>query len=240
MLLLPRLEDIESPGSPRIPGPSSFRGKERPSPLKSCFHLCSALGADLLADKTTGSPDKRRGKSRDPEEPLEATKAEDGSPRSPKESKVTPREKKKNRGPKMKELAPLKDARSTQRFNGIPGVNLSQAGMWLDSRSFCEADDFQFSASRTRQTREKRILTDPQRFVVKRCKESLIRRFKSVDSAFAKLGGDGSLALNFREFSDATARIISKQEAGILYRLLDSNHDVFLTLDELRTMLDEC
>jgi len=237
MLLLPRLEDIDSPGSPRIPGPSSFRGKERPSPLKSCFHLCSALGADLLADKTTGSPDKRRGKSRDPEEPLEATKAEDGSPRSPKESKVTPREKKKK--PKMKELAPLKDARSTQRFNGIPGVNLSQAGMVLDSRSttnFLPAN----LADKSRQQRGKKILTDPQRFVVKRCKESLIRRFKSVDSAFAKLGGDGSLALNFKEFSDATARIISKQEAGILYRLLDSNHDVFLTLDELRTMLDEC
>lgn len=74
---------------------------------------------------------------------------------------------------------------------------------------------------------------------MKRCKETLLRRFGSVDAAFRKLDTDKSLSLSYVEFMKATSPIFSKSEAGILYRLLDKRNGMALSLGELRSMLDE-
>jgi len=239
MLLLPRIEDFAQPVSPGFKpqnSSSGFRYKERQSPLKACFHLYSSIGTELTEIESVKQ--QRLTRSRDIAE--QETPDTSLSPRRINTAPLGEAHRQKQRRKKSKDLAPLKDARSTQRFNGINSANLSQAGNWLDSRAFCETDEKK-GTPRSARRQGKRILTEPQKFVMKRCKDTLIRRFHSIDAAFKKLASDRATVtiMDAREFTSATAAVFSKSEAGILFRLLDSNHDVGLTIDELHTMLDE-
>lgn len=186
-------------------------------------------------------------KSREAEQSDAETSAD--SPRrlntAPGAEEAARRRKKKNLvGKQLSPLKKSKDARSTQRFNGVEGINLSQAGTWLDSRAFSEASDtanVQPKRLRYQAGRNKR-LNEPQRFILKRFKDTLVRRFNSVDAAFRKIDCNQvkvSDPLTINEFVDATAGIFSRAEAQILYRLLDNEDETVVTIEELHTMIDE-
>merc|ERR1719215_20329 len=85
-----------------------------------------------------------------------------------------------------KPLAPISTTRSTQRFNGMEGISLSKAGTWLDSRSFREACEAAGASPRTGHTgqkpsaRRRGELSDGERFILKRAKDTLIRRYNTL------------------------------------------------------------
>mmetsp|Transcript_131468 Transcript_131468/g.281089 ORF Transcript_131468/g.281089 Transcript_131468/m.281089 type:complete len:234 (+) Transcript_131468:37-738(+) len=232
MLALPRLDEA-SPrglqgtlGSDRLP---STQGSPRPMggrggrfPLKSCLHFddTSELQSvqTLMQKRLLGEAG--------------GADSSDGAASS------SPRRRKERRD--MKALAPLSSTRSTQRFNGVEGISMSQAGSWLDSRCFREACEAAGASPRNvgmtnRRTPRRGELSEGEKFVLKRCKEWLMRRHGTVNAAFRRFDTNKSDGLTKTEFLE----IFRKEDATILWRLMDGNNDQLVTLSELQAVLEE-
>jgi len=217
MLLLPRLDDLVSARGERSPRCGSPRG-EHTAPLKSVFHLCSKDGSDMA------------------------------NPQSSQQRKESPA--KTARSPQKKDsgtrpLTPISSTRSTQRYNGVEGISLSQAGSWLDSRCFREVCEFagantKHSCRSVRNLRKQRqgTFSESERFVLKRCKDSLLKRFGSLHGAFKRFDSNGSCSVALIELLEGSAGIIRRVDAKILYRLLDLDGDEVVSLSELQSILE--
>jgi len=226
MLLLPRLDEPVSARGERSPcGGSPW---EHTAPLKSVFHLCSKDGLDMASPQST--PTQQRRLSRGPEEPPAMSKMM-ASPR-PKDTGARP-------------LTPISSTRSTQRYNGVEGISLSQAGSWLDSRCFREQCEFagantKHSSRSARSIRKRRpgTFTESERFVLKRCKDNLLRRFGSLHVAFRRFDTNGSNRIALIELLEGSAGVVRPVDAKILYRLLDADCDEVVSLNELQSVLE--
>merc|ERR1712192_104723 len=219
------------------PAGHSHRISNQSSPLKSCFHLCGAAGTDLAVDLQSVQQRKLL-KSRD--EAGNPVSEDDISPvNSPKAKSISKKD------ALTKPLAPISTTRSTQRFNGMEGISLSKAGTWLDSRSFREACEAAGASPRTvvrpgkTTSRRRGELSDGERFILKRCKDVLIRKFGTLQNAFKKLDCNQSNGLAMIEFVASTRGLFKRAEAQILYRLLDNTSDGLVTLDELHSALED-
>eukprot|EP00746_Dinoflagellata_sp_MGD_P012359 gnl/MRDRNA2_/MRDRNA2_126341_c0_seq1.p1 gnl/MRDRNA2_/MRDRNA2_126341_c0~~gnl/MRDRNA2_/MRDRNA2_126341_c0_seq1.p1 ORF type:complete len:242 (+),score=48.08 gnl/MRDRNA2_/MRDRNA2_126341_c0_seq1:45-728(+) len=134
--------------------------------------------------------------------------------------------------------------RSNNQFCGLVTASLSHAGSWLDSRPFadrrCETSHNQKrrhgGGGRSRKDGE---ISEGERFVLKRCKDILLRRYGSLNVAFKRLDGNGSNILSPMEFMDATSSLFKRSEAQILYRCLDRNGDHSVSMDELLSQLED-
>merc|ERR1719313_2759006 len=119
----------------------------------------------------------------------------------------------------MTPLAPLSEARSTPRFNGVEGISLSKAGVWLDSRCFREVCERAGASPRGKglkgkaAVREPESLSEGERFIMKRCKEMMIRRYGNLTNTFKSLDVNGSAALSKTEFLQATGALLRQREA---------------------------
>lgn len=134
--------------------------------------------------------------------------------------------------------------RSNNQFCGLVTASLSHAGAWLDSRRFsdrrCESASTQKrKKDMTGRQRKDGEISEGERFVLKRCKDVLLRRFGSLNVAFKRLDGNGSNQLSPMEFLDATSSLFKKSEAQILYRCLDRNGDHSVSLNELLSQLED-
>jgi len=132
--------------------------------------------------------------------------------------------------------------RSNNQFCGLVTASLSHAGTWLDSRSFadrkCVTSHTQKGRPKGRSRKEGEI-SEGERFVLKRCKDVLLRRYGSLNVAFKRLDGNGSNVVSPMEFLDATSALFKRSEAQILYRCLDRNGDHSVSLNELLSQLED-
>lgn len=139
---------------------------------------------------------------------------------------------------------PLSQARSTHRFNGIDGISISQAGSWLDTRPFNEACSAAGANSKLvrgsipAHFRKKMELSEGERFFLKRCKDTLLNRFGTLEKAFKAMDLNKSTELSQCEFVGATHSLFGKAGSQILARLFDINGDGVVTLNEFQTRLD--
>jgi len=254
MLLLPRIEEFGRERGGVEACSSQDRCKERPNPLKSCFHLCSSVGTELT-DLEMVQQRKLLKSTAAQQSGMVAPHGEVPSHLSPhRPFEGTARK----RDAATKPLQSLSATRSTQRFNGVDGISLSQAGSWLDSRAFSEADHRPLPASArgpsaprptdlvtlsprgmAKAPSRRADLSEGERFVMRRCKGSLLRRYGTLANAFKKIDMNHSNGLGMTEFVEATQGMFRRAEAEILYRLLDKNCDATVTLDELHSQLDD-
>mmetsp|Transcript_35840 Transcript_35840/g.100825 ORF Transcript_35840/g.100825 Transcript_35840/m.100825 type:complete len:260 (-) Transcript_35840:91-870(-) len=258
MLMLPRLDDL--PANPRRGGcGGSMVGEpqrtarsgartSRHDPLKSCFHLNGNGCVDLESLqqrkllKNEAAQRQRALQAQSQEGAAEtANSSEDPGLAAPKS---TARRRKEQAA---RPLTPLSSTRSTSRYNGVEGISLSQVGSWLDSRCFREACEAagasprNLGAARRRPTAQRRggELSEQERFILKRCKDTLMRRYGTLQNAFKKLDCNHSQQLAMVEFVDATTSLFRKSEAQLLYRLLDRNCDQVVTFEELMSQLED-
>merc|ERR1712032_101540 len=114
-----------------------------------------------------------------------------------------------------------------------------------DSRSFREVCEAAGASPRLvvnvhKPTPKKRgELSDGERFILKRCKDVLLKRFGTLQNAFKKLDCNHSNGLAMIEFVASTRGFFKTAEAQILYRLLDKSSDGLVTLSELHQALDD-
>merc|ERR1711957_149051 len=125
-------------------------------------------------------------------------------------------------------------------------MGLSKAGTWLDSRSFREVCEAAGASPRPvphvhgkPTARRRGELSDGERFILKRCKDILLKRFGTLQNAFKKLDSNHSNGLACIEFVASTRGFFKTAEATILYRLLDKSCDGLVTLNELHQALDD-
>mmetsp|Transcript_110568 Transcript_110568/g.323513 ORF Transcript_110568/g.323513 Transcript_110568/m.323513 type:complete len:227 (-) Transcript_110568:327-1007(-) len=224
MLLLPRIED---PGSARGErSPRSATPRQHTAPLKSVFHLSSKDGCEI--SKASLRAMQQRKLSRASEDAPALAKGLQ-SPR--KDASVRP-------------LSPMSSTRSTHRFNGVEGISLSQAGSWLDSRCFREACELGGCDSRPNgrpirpTARRPGAYSEGERFVLKRCKDMLLRRYGNLHTAFKRWDVNGNNNVALVELMDSSAGLIRPVDAKILHRLLDLDGNDFVSLSELQSLLE--
>lgn len=216
-MLLPRID-------PQPPG-----RKLKTSPLSSCFHLAGPHGSSDLADLEA----LRQRKLAKSAATHESAATQDL--RSPGRRKEGLSE-------------PISSTRSTHRFNGVDGISLSQAGSWLDCRAFaesCESCPGPAGPGRAPQSPQasprkgrRREVSEGERFILKRCKDTLLRRHGTLQNAFKRLDCSQSQALTTADFGDATGGLFKRAEVQILYRLLDDGREA-VTLWDLHSLLDD-
>lgn len=131
--------------------------------------------------------------------------------------------------------------RSNNQFCGLVTASLSHAGSWMDSRSFADrrCETSQLKKRNGAKNSRKGEISEGERFVLKRCKDVLLRRYGSLNVAFKRLDGNGSNILSPMEFMDATSSLFKRSEAQILYRCLDRNGDHSVSMDELLSQLED-
>eukprot|EP00929_Paragymnodinium_shiwhaense_P047148 TRINITY_DN23917_c0_g1_i1.p1 TRINITY_DN23917_c0_g1~~TRINITY_DN23917_c0_g1_i1.p1 ORF type:complete len:240 (-),score=15.66 TRINITY_DN23917_c0_g1_i1:139-858(-) len=238
MLLLPRVEDPLAQTRNPCERPTRSSHGDRPSPLKSCFHLCTNAGTDLQDKRTP------RGSSSTTADGRPATTGNTPRGLNTGEKKLT-WDGRSRTDPASKPLGPLSETRSTARFNGVDGISMSHAGLWLDSRAFresCEAA----GASRDnlgtvkRQTiRKKGSLSEGEKFVVKRFKDTLIRRYVSVQNGWQRLDAEQSEHISISHFVAVTAKVLKPSEARMIFRVCDTKGDGLLNVHDLITLLHD-
>lgn len=209
--------------------------------LKACCHLFSSTGMDLTVLASSRrhamrSTDEEA--EHDPQRPRTTQATRDGREDLPKEVDNTILRKKKLAN---RPLSPLSSSRSKNAF-GDMGFSVSQVGSWLDSRTNRKETDI---VSMTPRKHVKRVaarradqLSEGERFILKRCKDALERRFGTLVLAFRRLDANQSNSMSMMEFMEATVGFIRRSEAQILYRLLDQNSDAMVTFAELQSMLE--
>lgn len=237
MLLLPRIDE-----------PPGVAGRKlRTSPLSACFHLAGPHGSSDLADLEALRQRKL----------AKSAAAAQENPLPPDSRSPNGRSSGSGRaGDKDGLSEPVQSSvtRSTQRFNGVDGISLSQAGSWLDCRAFAESCDGPGPASPKvpqspgassapatspqKGRLRRREVSEGERFILKRCKDTLLRRHGTLHNAFKKLDCSQSQALTIADFGNATGGLFKRAEVQILYRLLDDGREA-VTLWDLYSLLDD-
>lgn len=219
-------ERQEEQGSPRQ--------KEDPLGIKACCHLFSATGMDL----TVPSSPRARGR-----ELLHSKAEREHQTRShrPRTTQAA-RDGDEDLPAKAKKLSPLTVSKKTNKaFFLDAGVSLSQVGAFLDTRSVRKEPEKAKLSPRT--LAKKGVpktcgeLSQGERFILKRCKDTLERRYMTLDAAFKKLETIQSGKMTLVDFIGAVSAFLRKSEAKIVYKLLDQNGDQMVTFDELQTIL---
>mmetsp|Transcript_58977 Transcript_58977/g.183110 ORF Transcript_58977/g.183110 Transcript_58977/m.183110 type:complete len:248 (+) Transcript_58977:75-818(+) len=223
MLLLPRIDDPVFARGDRSPRGGT---PQQSAPLKSVFHLCSKDGCDMANLQA-----------------LQQRKLSRAQEDAPALSKSVTSPRRENSG--ARPLTPISSTRSTHRYNGVEGISLSQAGSWLDSRCFREACEHagatsKFSGSRSARATARRpgAFSEGERFVLKRCKDSLMRRFGTLHCAVKHLDLNGNNCLALVELLQNSQGIIRPIDAKIMYRLLDTDGDETVSISELQSILE--
>jgi len=131
-------------------------------------------------------------------------------------------------------------SRSTQRFNKMEGISISQTGSWLDARPFAEHRDGLAALSPRLNRRPVRGIgpSEAERFILKMCRDTLLRRYGSLKLAFKRFEEDADAALTLSEFVSATKMLLKTSDAQLVHRLLDASGEG-VSLDSFFKLLDE-
>eukprot|EP00747_Dinoflagellata_sp_TGD_P184678 gnl/TRDRNA2_/TRDRNA2_40544_c0_seq1.p1 gnl/TRDRNA2_/TRDRNA2_40544_c0~~gnl/TRDRNA2_/TRDRNA2_40544_c0_seq1.p1 ORF type:complete len:252 (-),score=51.09 gnl/TRDRNA2_/TRDRNA2_40544_c0_seq1:104-859(-) len=236
MLLLPRIDEPSlRTGSL---SPRKHKEVEKSSQtLNFCFHLGGSFNSDLAdidlvrRKKLTKIREACRLPGDPPIEDPEVTL---------KKKREEARRRKHGARNVDKALAPQ---RSTQHYNGIDMMSLSQAGSWLDSRAFARGvaneAELDVTARRELKRRGRGDLSEGERFVLKRCKDVLTRRYGTLQHAFKKLDANQFSEMSMHDFCMITKDFLRKSESELIYRLLENNCDSVVTLYEFQSHLEE-
>merc|ERR550532_115386 len=81
--------------------------------------------------------------------------------------------------------------------------------------------------------------SESERFVLKRCKDMLLRRHSTLQNAFKRLDLNHNRGLCLVEFLEATRSLLRQVDAQILFRLLDNSCDQVVTVSELQSVLED-
>eukprot|EP00811_Abedinium_folium_P001647 NODE_11510_length_1282_cov_4.407792.p1 GENE.NODE_11510_length_1282_cov_4.407792~~NODE_11510_length_1282_cov_4.407792.p1 ORF type:complete len:229 (+),score=49.77 NODE_11510_length_1282_cov_4.407792:31-717(+) len=226
MLLLPKIDqDPSRRGSAKASklhgscsGASRSSSGGKMMPIQECFHVGNYETSNSRSDI------ERFGRKR-------------GSNQEDESSSPPPR----RREPTFQPLVPpLSKTRSTVRFNGVEAISMSQAGNWLDSRAFNEACVAAGSSSKQSRDQkfEPKVLSEGERFLLKRCRDTLTRRYGSVQQAFKSMDSNSSNTLSTQELMTASAHFMGNVGAKTLGRIADTNGDGVISLHELEAALD--
>lgn len=206
----------------------------RPSPLKSCFHLCTSAGTDLQEKRSPRLGKPGFGETQD------GRPATTGSPHKGERALTSDGRCRTDQA--AQPMRPITETRSTARFNGVDGISMSHTGLWLDSRAFRDAcgaagaGKDQLGGSKRDVTR-KNGLTEAEKFVVKRLKDTLIRRYISVQSGWQRLDPEQHESISLPDFVAVTSKVLRATEARMLFKLCDTKGEDSLNVQALLSLL---
>jgi len=126
--------------------------------------------------------------------------------------------------------------RTSNLFCGLDTASLSNAGTWLDSRSFSSKQhiDTQKSPRWSKEHHEKQ--SEGERFVLKRSKDANVKKFGSLNAAFKRLDYSFTQVLTLPEFEKATRGVLNRAEARFLYGRICRGGKQVTLLDALKKM----
>eukprot|EP00928_Gymnodinium_smaydae_P065026 TRINITY_DN48223_c0_g1_i1.p1 TRINITY_DN48223_c0_g1~~TRINITY_DN48223_c0_g1_i1.p1 ORF type:complete len:223 (-),score=24.03 TRINITY_DN48223_c0_g1_i1:106-774(-) len=198
--------------------------------LRTCMHRCNEDGIDLETDRQIPRHSK----------PLAGDPFGYASPRSDRTGSRRKHDK--------DSAIDLGESRSTQRYNGVPGISLSQGGRWLDSRAFrhaCKSIGVAANESQSGNSPSgisaggsRRHVSDGERFVLKRLKEKLMHRYGSLRAAARDLESNSMGQLTMEVFVERISKILAAKEAQIVYRMLAAEHNDSVSFNNMIETLE--
>lgn len=237
MLLLPRIDDSTQAAPSGQRAAVEAKKTRLPGTLGSCMHLFGGMGGVGADFMDLESVRQRKLARMRPDDRVTSV-----SMQAPQKASAARTAEKRRY---MEKLAPVSTYESSVVRPKMNMNSLSRAGVWYDSRA---TDDGalcvkllglgNISEYRGRQTCPD-TYSDGEKFILKRWKELLMRRYGSLPGAYKRIDNNNSGSLTVGELCEAMSGVMQQSEVKIIKRLLDKNGDAVVSIDEFIGVLGE-